>query len=78
LPALSVDADRLNPLTGLWISTVAFATTAPEESRTVPLTEPELATDWAGDIPSNIRTDISKDKQAKFRKESMTPHLQMG
>jgi hypothetical protein len=37
-PELSVVVERWYPLTGLWMLTVAFATTAPEGSVTVPVT----------------------------------------
>jgi hypothetical protein len=43
LPALSVVAVRSKPLTGLRMLTVAFGTTAPDESTTVPEIEVEPA-----------------------------------
>jgi hypothetical protein len=58
-PAASVVAERSKPLTGLRISTVADGTTAPVESTTLPLMEPEFPTDWAetrADIKATART----------------------
>src|SRR5271165_6324000 len=47
LPALSVVADLLYWLTGFWMVTVAFGTTAPVESVTVPVMLPALPVDCA-------------------------------
>jgi hypothetical protein len=46
-PLLSVVVLRSYSLTGLWMLTVAFGTTAPDESTTVPEIDPELPVDWA-------------------------------
>jgi hypothetical protein len=46
LPLLSVVVERLNWLTGLWIVTVAFGTTAPEGSKTTPATDVEFPPAW--------------------------------
>jgi hypothetical protein len=44
-PPLSVTTEWSKPLTGLRISTVALGMTAPVESTTLPLIEPEFPTD---------------------------------
>src|SRR6266481_3044133 len=77
LPLLSVVVERLNWLTGLWISTVALGTTAPEGSRTVPATEVELPPDCANaGKPASTSRDTRTKKNATVRIDSITPLLQ--
>ena len=57
-PELSVVTVRSKALTGLRISTVAFATTAPVGSTTVPVTEVELPPDCA----SRLKTQDQRKK----------------
>src|SRR5579884_4527097 len=53
---------RSNWLTGLRISTVAFGTTAPDGSRTVPSTDVELPADCAN--PHTLRTERKPMRKA--------------
>jgi hypothetical protein len=59
LPALSVEVERSYWLTGLWICTTAFGTTAPEESTTVPLIV-ELVLDCAAAYEKHKNTEIAE------------------
>ncbi len=60
LPDLSVVAFRSNWLTGLWISTVALGTTAPDGSATVPVTEVELPPDCATAFSPNAKKNSTQ------------------
>src|SRR6266404_3868255 len=59
-PPLSVVAVRLKPLTGLRISTLAFGTTAPVTSTTVPVTDVELPPDCALALGSRDRERMNR------------------
>jgi hypothetical protein len=75
LPLLSVVVERLKALTGLCISTVAFGTTAPEGSKTVPVTDVEFPPDCAYAVrPSTMQKRIVEAANSDFlQKASMIP-----
>ena len=74
-PALSVEALRSNALTGLRIWTVAFVTTAPVGSFTVPVTDVELPPDCARAQTPKAEMKITAKAASRdfFEEASMIP-----
>jgi hypothetical protein len=64
-PASSVVADRSRPLTGLWIVTVAFGTTAPDGSVTRPSILEAFPPVWAGVTITKANVQKTKNKTPK-------------